>query len=130
MARRGSRRPEERDNTIIARSPALPFPAPIFPAPTWLSPLPEPDIVFDDRQFHPERDYRPQRNISGRRARLHIPPAHRVGRTLSHRVTFDDPKIMMCVRRKTRREVLHALRRTHKGSGSARRRTWRSDYSC
>lgn len=43
-------------------------------------------------------------------------------------IGFGDPStVAVCVRRKQRREVLHAYRRTRKGSGAGRRR--RNEYS-
>lgn len=44
---------------------------------------------------------------------------------------FEAPKkVLVCVRRKQRREVLHALKRTRKGAGSAKRRNQWSDVKC
>lgn len=39
-------------------------------------------------------------------------------------------KVSICIRRKQRREVLHALRRTGKGSRSERKYTPNSEYRC
>jgi len=39
-------------------------------------------------------------------------------------------KVRVCIRRKTRREVLHALKRTGKGAGSRRRYSSQSYYHC
>lgn len=47
--------------------------------------------------------------------------------------SFGDPSLVaICLRRQRRREVLHAYRRTGKGSGrnKKRRRTWHSSISC
>lgn len=51
-------------------------------------------------------------------------------------VRFESPlKVVTCVRRKVRREVIHALdkvrnKKREKGRGGARRRTWRSNIWC
>lgn len=39
-------------------------------------------------------------------------------------------RVSVCVRRKVRREVMFALGRRGKGSGSKRRKTWRSKIKC
>lgn len=47
------------------------------------------------------------------------------------RLSFADPtRVAICVRRKTRREVLHALKLTRKGAGSSKRLTSYSGVSC
>lgn len=47
---------------------------------------------------------------------------------LGHRLAFSIPRLVaLCVRRKTRKEVLHALRKT--GGGSGRRRPRRNFWS-
>nr|QJB20444.1 MAG: hypothetical protein [Microvirus sp.] len=100
----------------------------------------------DRRQHHPEGRMRPAKLISGTR----IPP-HKVqttkkikvlrgpggrpmksGRvrlaTLSPRIKFALPhKTAICIRRKIREEVLHALRRT--GKGANRRKPHRNRFS-
>lgn len=53
-------------------------------------------------------------------------------RDVPSQVSFADPaRIVACVRRKRRAEVLHALNKTGRGSGSGKkRRTYSSDISC
>lgn len=89
--------------------------------------------IEDRRLFHPERDYRPALSF-GRRSTLVISSSAGIaGRqnVLPARVRFDVPeKVAKCVRRKERREVLFAKRKTRKGAGSRRRRDWWSDVSC
>lgn len=50
---------------------------------------------------------------------------------LPAQVRFADPaQVAICVRRKERREVLHALRYVRKGKGGSRRRNWASKIKC
>lgn len=47
--------------------------------------------------------------------------------------TFDDPqRVIVCLRRKARKEVLHALKKTGGRGGRKKkpRRTWQSDFKC
>nr|QJB19848.1 MAG: hypothetical protein [Microvirus sp.] len=82
--------------------------------------------IEDRRDFHPEQAFRPARSFSRSVHRLAV-PSRRTGR-LPIGVTFEDPtKVLVCVRRKSRREVLFAMGRTGKGSALGKRR--RSHYS-
>lgn len=93
--------------------------------------------VEDRRTFHPERDFRPSRSLSGnaitvsgdnvnkvrttRRGPKYLPPG---GRHL-----FVAPRgVAICVRRKQRREVLFAKRRTR--AGGAKRKNFYSNVRC
>lgn len=79
------------------------------------------------RVFHPAR-YTPVTQINGTSARLN----HNRLRTL-HQSPFqliEPNKVGICIRRKQRREVLHALRRTGKGAGTPKRITDSSKYHC
>lgn len=125
MARRSSRR---RDALAIA-SPAaggslerlLGF-TPSAARLGW-TPIPLSDIddglvlseVDDGRTWHPDPFSRPDRTLSGGRARLQAPPIR--GRTGSRSspavfspvVAFQGPsRVLVCVRRARRKEVLHA----------------------
>lgn len=90
--------------------------------------------VEDLRQWHPAPDLEPARTRSGRPAGIQATPLRPRSRS-SHRglspslhwpsfgVEFKAPwKVLVCVRRKVRREVLHALRWTGKGTGGGRHR--------
>lgn len=94
--------------------------------------------VSDGRTFDPtdfgrgtNKRYRAPVLLSGARA----PLVHR-GSALRysppHRIGFAAPAaVVTCVRRKVRRQVLHALRRTGKGSGHGKkRRTPLSNIHC
>lgn len=95
----------------------------------------------DRRTFHPLGVYRPARSFSGLHHRLVLSPykkAHktlmkpRVFRTFGNVVSFHQPsKTLICVRRRQRREVLHAFNRTGRGSGQRYpRRSWYSSVRC
>lgn len=143
--RKSSNKSTQRDDTDIATDSEVlrkfittPKPyAPVFTEPLHLP-------TFDNRLFHPDPITRP---ISEPRSssRLVIPSSgavspqrsvqdrlgnRRIG-TLPHQVAFAQPKqVSVCVRRKTRREVLFAKQRTRKGSGARRTRNEWSDVKC
>lgn len=51
--------------------------------------------------------------------------------TLSSRVQFEHPRrVVLCIRRKVRKQVIHALKLTKKGAGSARRHNEWSHVAC
>lgn len=82
--------------------------------------------IEDRREFHPEQAARPARSFSRSTHSLAVPPQR--GGRLPIGVTFHNPtKVLVCVRRKSRREVLFALQKTGKGSALGKRR--RSHYS-
>lgn len=86
--------------------------------------------VEDRRQYHPAGHHRPASSPrkavapSSIDARSAMSPGHplRVFNAPSH--------VAICVRRKVRDEVLHALGKTGKGSGRPRRRTQWSKVKC
>lgn len=99
--------------------------------------------IEDRRTFHPERDFRPARSFSKANHRLVL--ADKVSRTNADRfgrlrafpsqtkaiVAFDAPKkVLVCVRRQRRKEVLHALKKTGKVGQRRPRRNWLSSISC
>lgn len=88
----------------------------------------------DRREFHPERARRPARGFFIPRHRLVIlsDPVGDSMRDMSQSVPFsigfERPKqVAVCIRRKQRREVIHALGKA--GAGVRRRRPRRSEYS-
>lgn len=94
-------------------------------------------VIEDRRTFHPD-PYRPAATLrsSRHRLRVHIPlnaktvPLRRwtARSAVPARIGFVAPtSVLVCVRRRTRREVLHAYRRV--GAGTRRRRARRSTYS-
>lgn len=96
----------------------------------------------DERNFYPSRgplDYPSPRNIFGNVARVVIVsrPTRKIvsGRPVQisppHRIGFTVPReTLVCVRRKARREVLFAKRKTGRGSKSARKLSRYSNVSC
>lgn len=95
--------------------------------------------AFEDRRlFTPKLSAWPKRIV--RRAVL---PARVIERSRDPRrvlaktslnrlgMAFEAPKrVLVCVRRKQRREVLHALNKTRKGAGARKRRNQWSNVSC
>lgn len=100
--------------------------------------------TFEDRRtFHPEGPIRPALRFSGVPARL------RLRRSLTRRsrpqknfsglrpesgrslVAFRDPdRVLICVRRKMRREVLFAKRKTGRGGQKPPKYSWFSKVTC
>lgn len=90
--------------------------------------------VFQDAQDGQGRPARLKRMVSS------VTPAKPAGRasrarpalfSASEHYAFAAPaSVMVCVRRKMRREVLHALKRTRSGAGKPRRRNRFSDVRC
>lgn len=79
----------------------------------------------DRREFYPARSRRPFLTTRGMVSNF-SPWIVDVAR-----VAFESPeKVMVCVRRKMRREVLHALRITGKSGTGKRRRTPASNIHC
>lgn len=91
--------------------------------------VPDPRLLIEDRRsFHPNRAIRPAGSIVRADARLMVgrEPTPRAPSRLPHTVQFDVPKrVSLCVRRKRRKEVIHA-----KGiSGSRTKRPKRNQFS-
>lgn len=94
--------------------------------------------VEDRRSYYPAR-FRPARLIDGSSnyrlvvAKPATKPAARTKSRLPSAVGFQDPrKVVICVRRKIRKEVLHALRKTGRGGSRSwkRKRNVYSDVRC
>lgn len=135
-----SKKHRKRHNAISAVSPPIAnhrlF---VPPKPTAFS------AVEDRRRFHPEKATQPARTTSGHPVKPHKPKlavtAVKRGpdgrpmkkkitlRSIPSRLQFAAPKrTIICLKRKIRKEVLHALQRTGRGHGS-RRRPKRNAYS-
>lgn len=100
-------------------------------------------IQFEDRRlFNPEGIYAPARSFSKPRHKLVLSVVDRfrgaskvARRRLDFRLlsplSFEAPKkVLICVRRKQRKEVLHALRKAGKFGQRRPRRSYYSDISC
>lgn len=97
--------------------------------------------IEDRRSFYPD-DFRPALDIGGRshtlvihtpKKRKHRDPMRSLRAFPTHKVQFNRPdQVVLCVRRKRRKEVLHALKKTGRGKGKQRRprRSWHSQISC
>lgn len=137
----------QRDSFVIARPPLLaPLPS---PPSSKVSPSKRAVLASEDRRWwHPEKQNAPALNVHGRpsaqklsnRPRASKKPsqamqAYRWGKQVVSQtkavLTFAQPsKLAVCVRRGIRREVIHALKKTRKGAGASRRRTWLSKIGC
>lgn len=99
----------------------------------------------EDRRTWTPHKPRPARTVTGNRssfkralgiARVALDPGRRVARAINTPAqgliqSFNVPgRVMVCVRRKIRREVLHALGRAGKGGGKKRRRNEWSNVKC
>lgn len=89
--------------------------------------------VFDDRRtYHPGLAHmRPALSVRRKAdadvvVKKALPPTK-----LPHQLSFRVPNyVALCIRRKVRREVIHALDLTRKGAGGAKRRNNWSDVEC
>lgn len=91
--------------------------------------------VSDRRTFHPEGDYRPITSIYGTRVRVQPmarPSEARAGATVvPSALGFVDPaRVLICVRRKTRKRVLHALGIAGGTGFKIPKFNWTSGISC
>lgn len=87
--------------------------------------------VFEDRRmFHP--DPLPRAISVRRKADADVVVKKVVPfRRLPHQLSFRVPDyVAMCIRRKVRREVIHALRLEKRGAGGAKRRNEFSNVEC
>lgn len=85
---------------------------------------------LDGRYYHPLRRNRPAVNRDGSTARIRVSRPTRRYR-LPYNFSFISPRrVLVCIRRKQRRKVLFAKKRTRRGSGSSRRITRYSRISC
>lgn len=124
----GRSRGRERDTFDIANL--------LRPAPMSLNTLLRIDPPSDLRTIEDRRTYYPQPHT--RAAASFDTPRHRLVASKSPMfripigVSFEEPrKVLICVRRNTRRSVLFALKRTGKGAGKKKhRKSMYSDVRC
>nr|QJB21673.1 MAG: hypothetical protein [Microvirus sp.] len=96
-------------------------------------------LIGDRRRFHPDQDDAPAATLDSRPHRLVVRPSHKspparrqlIQDNIPQHVSFDTPeKVLVCVRRTRRKEVLHALRKTGKAGQKAPRRSAFSEIHC
>lgn len=124
MARRRNNRREARNDLSIANQRLL---RTILSKPTPIIIRPDPPrqmalAQLDRRAWKPDITVRAPGAIQRKHARL---------TDQRNKIAFAVPnKVAICVRRKTRREVLFAKRKTRKGSGANKTRNFWSDVKC
>jgi len=119
------KREKRRDNSTIAKTPSLPFSA---------KKLADYRVIQDRRRFDPAGRYANAKTIRGKNheltARRSSPNRtlrdRNVRPRVQERIGFIDPaRVLVCVRRNVRREVLHAKRKTgRRGQKRARWNQW------
>lgn len=128
MARRGRR---ERKANISVPSAITPRSLTPRLLGNVLQPSPR-QLVEDRRTYHPLEFFRPARTVSGTNIDPVVVKKSRPFKAaLPFGLRFSVPdKTLICVRRKERKEVLFAKRKTKKGSGSKKRKNWFSKIGC
>lgn len=115
-----------------------------LPSRTLVFPVSRPvdlSLYEDRRVFHPERAYRPALSFSRKSSAVVklVPPmspkrgAARVSGVprFPDVLGFTNPlKVLLCVRRKERREVIIAKKLQGKGAGGSKGRNWWSNIKC
>lgn len=129
MARRSRSRGRQRDPSPIAtRQRAAPTSVYTVTVPrrfTYYVPRVTTPLQTDLRRYYPDGRAKPANRVSGRPARITRSPSARGS------FMFDMPAgVLVCVRRKRRKQVLFALQRTGKGARAPRRRNQFTDVRC
>lgn len=134
-----------RDVSTISNRRLPTLPTQTLKTPDYLKPLSLLQELEDRRQFHPEGRQRPARGFRNARHRLteHKTITRRQQpnkkfktvptglQQTTHRIGFEQPEqIAVCVRRKKREEILHALKKTGKTGQKRPRRSYYSSISC
>jgi len=132
-------KPDERDDSSIAsdhlsellRPPKIQHTAPVaIPSPAKMlkNTLRQ---IEDRRTFHPQGNKRPARSLNRSQHKL-VLADKKTNPRLSNRVQFDAPKrVLICIRRKMRKEVLFAKAKTGKGARARRhRQSYFSEVKC
>lgn len=139
-----------RQRVLVAQPSPIPSLGHVTPADRSIPrPAAKVPVVDDRRTFHPLAEYRPVKTISGRNARLVVKNRPRtkpglikaavgylrapkaVASQTKAALSWVDPShVAVCVRRKTRRQVLAALKKFASGAGSKRRHSPFSRVRC
>lgn len=126
---------KRRDIPRIANATALPFE---MPSPR-LSPMAYLSEIEDRRRYDPSGGTSPARSVSRPQHTLVLPQPKNPDRLgnrvrnsqLPSGVAFQSPeKVLVCIRRKMRKEVLHALKKAGKTGQKRPRRSYYSDIHC
>lgn len=140
MARRRQNRTGKRDNNSIANRPFVPRRYVGYNA--YIPRLPSRPAVAlraveDRRHFHPDQAYRPALGFSRRdQSRVVLRNPTKVAKRYNRLVIpdvfgFRAPNyVAICIRRKIRKEVIHALKLEKRGAGGAKRRNFWSGVKC
>lgn len=138
MAKRRSRHTPtaERDDDFPSLTEPVVRPSPKFVASRPLVAKQSPDLrpVEDRRAYDPSGIYRSARKRSGAQAtiKLRTPQRSQALKASypSYQIGFSQPKqVIVCVRRKIRKEVMIAKRKTRRAGVKGRRNYW-SDIQC
>lgn len=89
--------------------------------------------IQDDRSWHPKPQIKPAGALKRSATRLVVPKPTKASprSALPHQVAFSAPKhVLVCIRRRMRKQVLFAKRLNRKGSGSRKHRTAWSEIKC
>lgn len=112
----------------LARSPVAPSRVVVSPSrPGLLS------LLQDNRTWHPAGSFRPAVSIGGRSALRHVVKSkpNALRNDISARIGYAVPdKVVKCIRRKQRKEVLHAKGVAGTRVSRRRRRDRWSDVDC
>lgn len=80
-------------------------------------------IQDDRRTWHPDGRFRVEKTISGGYAGTRIAKPNTRKRSLPGNIEYENPnRVMVCKRRRVRREVLFTLRKIGKGKGGPKKR--------
>ena len=124
-------RPEVLLEDVLVQSPVLSIPRPVPDLRALAQARSLIRSLEDRRTFHPMRERRPFASLTREARRMRVAPGKASGIYPSPRLSFFDGKqVSRCVRRKERREVMFALRRTGKGARARRRRDDFSNIGC
>lgn len=127
MAKKRNRSGQRDNNTIATLAAARPVK------------FSQPVLLSDRRQYHPDKGYAIPFSKRKYQARVEERIKKVVTKTAKRKVRYDrsvfgfavPKRVELCIRRKQRREVLFAMRRTGKGSHAlVRRRNHYSEVSC
>ena len=112
-------------------------PVPAVPDPGYVTqkrsrPKPRLRLVEDRRTWHPERQRRAARGFNRAATRVVAPRwAPLFGAAVTAKLAFSSPpSVAICVRRKQRREVMFALKKSGKRGQRRPRRSWYSSIKC